>query len=695
MRALKIAGIAVGALVAAWAAAATYGIPVRGLIESRSSDALAKAGLRLAIGGDARFTVWPATGLTIEQMRLQDAGGADELLAVERVHAALSLGELFGGRVHIADLALTRPVLRTDAILGRAQREAESRERGIAKGGGPAFPVILPTESPIAIDAVSVEDGRIFIREGRESIEVPLDALRITSAPSASGGRSNLQLDARVGPTRVRLKARVDRLTQLADGQAIPLNIAIDTFTPRKMSALLTATVTKSGPLLKIENLDGAIDQGKVRGSISVSFAEAKPFIDAALDSERIDLTGLIDTVVDARNSVGMPGSRGGAAASRPPAPGPRGNAGPAGDGQVWSDAPLNLFGLRLVEASVNLSAREVLVDNVRIAPAVVEATLLRDVLSVKLDSSGLYGGQASGELTVDRTKDDPSLGLQLRFSGIDALPFLRDAIDFPYIAGRAHGAVGLTGAGRSPLQIVSSLNGRADMVFENGAVRGLNLPNMVRSLLDMILAGWQANSSEETRFRTFSASFTVEKGVARSTDVRFTGPFLVMTAAGAADLRTRTLDFRADPRLVASAGTPGEAPRGIGVPVVIQGPWSDPRIYADTPNILANPETALRALRDALGGGRSKGSQTDAPLGKLIEGLSKGLGKSDGETSRDGGGIAEDMLKALGGARGGETPQSERTAPDPDAARPSSKPPPEQDLERRAREFLQDLLGR
>jgi hypothetical protein len=78
------------------------------------------------------------------------------------------------------------------------------------------------------------------------------------------------------------------------------------------------------------------------------------------------------------------------------------------------------LFGLRLVEASVNLSAREVLVDNVRIAPTVVKATLLR--VSVKLDSSGLYGGQASGELTVDRTKDDPSLGLQLR---IDALPFL------------------------------------------------------------------------------------------------------------------------------------------------------------------------------------------------------------------------------------------------------------------------------
>ncbi len=692
MKALKIAVIAVGALVIAWAIAATYGIPVRGLIESYSRDALAKNDLRLAIGGGARFTIWPATGLTIEQVRLQDAGGADELVTIERVHADLSLSALLSGQVHIADLALTRPVVRTDAILGRGRRETERRERGIASGG-PAFPAPLPIDSAVRIDAVSVEYGRVIIREGRESVDLPVDALQVTSVPQA-GGRSNLRLDARVGPTRVRLTARVDRLTQFVDGQAIPVDIAIDSSAARKTSALLSATVIKSGPLLRIDNLNGAIDQGKLRGSVSVSLAEAKPFIDAALESDRIDLTGLIDAIVDARNSVRMTGPRGSAAVSRPPATDAPGNAGPAGDGQVWSDAPLNFFGLRLVEASVNLSAREVLVENIRIAPTVVEVTLLRDVLSVKLSSAGLYGGQASGELVVDRTQDDPSLALQLGFSEIDALPFLRDAVDFQYVAGRARGAVEVTGAGRSPLQIVSSLNGRADMLFENGAVRGLNLPNMVRSLLDMIIAGWQANASEETRFRTFSASFAIANGVARSTDVRFNGPFMVMTAAGAADLRTQTLDFRADPRLVASAGTPGAAPRGIGVPVVIQGRWSEPRIYADTPNMLASPESALRALRDALGGGRA-GSQTEAPLGKLIEGLSKGLGKPDGDPTRDGGAIAEETLKALGGSRGADAPQSEPSAPDSGAARSNSKPAPDRDLERRAREFMQDLLGR
>jgi AsmA protein len=217
----------------------------------------------------------------------------------------------------------------------------------------------------------------------------------------------------------------------------------------------------------------------------------------------------------------------------------------------------------------------------------------------------------------------------------------------------------------------------------------------MVRSVLDMILAGWQASESEETRFRTFGASFTVENGVARSNNVRFNGPFIVMTATGAADLRTQTLDFRAEPKLVASAGTAGATPRGIGVPVVIQGRWSDPRIYADTPNILANPDGALRALRDALGIGRGAGSQSDAPVGKLIEGLSKGLGKSDGDQTRDGGTIADEVLKALGGGRGSDQPQSEPATPDSGAGRSGSVPERDQDIGRRAREFLQDLLGR
>jgi AsmA protein len=506
----------------------------------------------------------------------------------------------------------------------------------------------------------------------------------------------------------VRLIAGIDNPAKLADGQAIPIDVTINAPTALRTPASLTAIVTKLGPLLKVDSLSGTIDQGRIRGSLSVSFAGAKPFVDATLESERIDLTSLVDTITNVGNAVRAPSAQAGATAPRTaPSAAPGAPAGTSASASVgWSDVPLNLFGLRLIEGNVNLSAREVLVQKMRIAPAALEATLLQDTLAVKLSPSGVYAGQATAELTVDRTRESPSLALRLAFSGIDALPFLRDAIDFQYVAGRARGAVNLKATGASPLRIVSSLNGRAELLFEDGAVRGLNMPNMMRSLLQMILAGWQANASEETRFSRFGATFVVDNGIARTTDVKFNGPFMLMTAAGSADLRAQTLDFRADPRLIASPEKPGAQtpPSGIGVPVVIQGPWSAPRIYADTPNILANPDGALRALRDALGGtgATTGGTPTEAPLGKFIEGLSKGFGQSTGDPARDGGTIAEELLKALGGTRGVATPQPETTAPrqgvtPPQTGAPRSPPAPapDRDLERGAREILRDLLGR
>jgi hypothetical protein len=57
-------------------------------------------------------------------------------------------------------------------------------------------------------------------------------------------------------------------------------------------------------------------------------------------------------------------------------------------------------------------------------------------------------------------------------------------------------------------------------------------------------------------------------------------------------------------------------------------------------------------------------------------------------------------MLKALSGAtRGVTAPQPETTAPraaaPPPQPRPAPPPAPDRDLERGAREFLRDLLGR
>lgn len=719
MKLIKIGAAVIGVLLVAGLVLAAYGLPVRGLIKTYSQDALAKNELELVIGGDAWFAIWPNAGVTIEQVRLRDPKGSDDLITVERVHAGLSLTDLLRGRIRIGEIALTRPTVQTEPMFGRAKRMSARR---VSSSPGATAPIVLPgAHSGVAIDAITATDGTVILRDGRETAEVRFDYVKFAAMPAVAG-RSSLHLDARFGDTKVRLVAGMKDPAQLAEGEPISVDATIDAPAALKSPASVTALVAKVGPVIKVEGLNGTIDQGRVRGSMSISFAGAKPFVDATLQSERIDLTNVIDAVTNAGRA--MRSDNGGAAA--PPDISDtnlqRGDtktrAAQTGAAHPWSDAPLNFFGLRLFDANINLSAREVVLEKTRVAPAALEATLLQNTLTLKLSPSGVYGGQAAGELTVDRSRDTPAFAMRMAFSGIDSLQALRDINGFDHVSGRARGALDLKSSGISPLRIVSNLDGRAEFLLEDGAVRGLNMPSMVRSLLDMVLSGWQANSSAQTRFNSFGGTFTIEKGIAQSTDIKFNGPVLTMTAAGSIDLRAQTLDFRADPRILSSRdpSTGRQTSSGIGVPVVIKGAWSEPRIYADTPNILSNTQGALQALRNALGGGSGgrtgdddRGSDTGgagapsgAVLNDFIEGLSKGFGQATGDPARDGGKIADELLKALGTSRSATVPQPETTAPrsgvtPPQAATPRSAPAPvpDRDLDRGAREILRDLLGR
>jgi AsmA protein len=709
MRLIKISAAVIGVLLVAAIAFAAYGVPVRGLVKTYGQDALAKEELELDIGGAAWFGIWPSPGVTIEQVRLRDPKGSDDLITVERVHAGLSVTDLLRGHIRIDKIALTRPIMRTEAMFERAKRMSAQR---VASSPGARAPIILPGAHPgVAIDAITATDGVVVLRDGRETAEVHFDTINLASMP-AEAGRSNLHLNARFGDTKVRLVAGMKEPAELAEGRPISIDMTIDAPAALQSPASVTAMVTKAGPVIKVEGLNGTIDQGRVRGSMSISLAGAKPFIDAKLQSERIDLTNVINAVTNARHAVRS--EKDGAIAasnSDDTRPGRGDTKAPARTAaHTWSDTPLNFFGLRLFEASISLSAREVVLEKTRIAPAALEATLLRGRLTLKLSPSGVYGGQATGELTVDRSQDMPAFAMRMAFTGIDSLQAFGDIAGFDHVSGRARGALDLKASGISPLRIVSNLDGRAEFLLQDGAVRGLNMPEMVRSLLDMILSGWQPKASEETRFSSFGGSFAIEKGIARSTDIAFNGPLLTMTAKGSIDLRAQTIDFLAFPRILSSrdpaTGRPTSS--GISIPVVIKGPWSEPRIYANTPNVLSDPAGALQALRDVLGVGRGgkKGddgnAQSGAALNDFIEGLSNGIGRATGDPAQDGGKIADELLKALGTSRGATVPPPETTAPrsgvtPPQTTTPRSAPAPAPDheLDRGAREILRDLLGR
>ena len=73
------------------------------------------------------------------------------------------------------------------------------------------------------------------------------------------------------------------------------------------------------------------------------------------------------------------------------------------------------------------------------------------------------------------------------------------------------------------------------------------------------------------------------------------------MTGAGTIDLAAKTVALRVEPKLVLTTEGQGRAvdPVGLGIPVVIDGPWAEPRIYPDMAGILDNPDAAYAKLKE------------------------------------------------------------------------------------------------
>lgn len=427
---------------------------------------------------------------------------------------------------------------------------------------------------------------------------------------------------------------------------------------------------------------------GEANGRIVLG---ARPQVTAQLALRELVLDPYLSEPGGAASTAGSPGSGqaasssgGGTAPQEPesqPTPG-------------WSAAPLDFSGLAAVDADLQITSQEIRWDDIKVGESTLSARIADGVLSAELDQLTLYGGSGQGAVRVDGAAAIPAIAARFALEGVDAYPLLRDTADFEWIEGTAGLNLDLTASGGSQQQLVESLTGSAGYTFTNGAIRGINIPQMVRGLSVETLLGWQANPAQKTDFSSLSASFNVANGVAVNEDLALIGPLVQMSGAGTTDMPAQRLSWRVEPRIVASLGgqsqaqtqLPGKPPvplrkgqggtlAGLGVPIVVEGPWSDPQIYPDIAGILENPEAAYQQL-EQLGGGllsilKGDGSGADG----LAETANQLLGEVTGSTRRidvqkviEGDVNDEDILKAveegfglpaglLGNVLGGRTP--------------------------------------
>lgn len=598
MRAVKFAGAAVAAVVIVIALLLVVGIPSGFLTSTIASRVESATGYRLSIGGTTRISLWPTLNVTLNDLTLADPKDRSGItrLTIDSVQADMSLSSVWSGRPKISELVVTHPVFYQPLL----------RER-LPNAGGTSKPAALDTDGA-AIDRIKVTDGEIAFARVRDRVESRISAIN-ADAIVGRDRKINITGTARVGehPTKFDIKATTP--APPADRPTIPVDFAIDMPDVLKSRLAGHAEMRLSGDVMMINGVSGTLGDGAFNGWASIDIA-SKPLVKVDLDFQQLAI---------------------------PLAKSPEGAS-----GQPWSDAPIDVSGLNYVDAQIRISAHEAVIGDARLAPLAVDAKLAGGVLKAGTANLGAYGGQVTGELILDATSGAPSFAMHSDLAGVRALPLLQGLAEFDRIDGKLQAKLALRSAGTSQRALMANMQGTAFVNFQDGAIRGINVAQMIRSLTSGTLSGWQANQDnsreQSTDLSQLSASFRIDKGQAVTTDLSLTGPLVRVTGAGTIALDTKMMGFRVEPKLVMTTEGQGRAaePVGFGIPVMIQGTWSQPRIYPDMAGMLDNPDAAYAKLREM---GKGLFGADGAGLGNILGSLGSNLGL--GGTTAPGGGNA------------------------------------------------------
>ncbi|MDJ0946745.1 MAG: AsmA family protein [Kiloniellales bacterium] len=661
-------------------------IPVetyRGQIETAAREATGRA---LKIEGDISLSLLPRLAVEAEDVSFENAPGAAEpqMASIEKLAVQLQILPLLSREVKLDRLVLVRPsiLLEVDAqgrpnwVFGTASAPAaaaesapstsEPAEAGAGDGGA--------TLANVALGEVRLEGGRLAYKDARSgaayevddvnmdvslaSLDSPLTAegglvwngktISLTLAadrPRAllENGTTSLSLKIESEPLQLGYDGSLDKgetlqmaaavdlevpsIRELAAWAGTPLKLDGDGLGPFSIKGKLSATPTRFAFTEAEIGLDGMAGQGALTADVS----GAKPDIRGELKLDVLDANKYLPPEAaqgEAATEGGDSGGDGGADSAEKSA------------SQEWSDAPIDLAGLQALNLAFDLSAQGIRIRKIEIGESALGVAIKDGLLTADLKQLKLYDGVGRAEVALDGRGATPSVRNNFTLTGVDAGRLLTDAADFDRLEGSGDIALAVTASGKSQKEMVQSLNGDGAIKFVDGAIRGINLAQMVRNVTT---AFTDTGEAQKTDFAELSGTFQITRGLLRNDDLLLLNPLLRVTGAGTADLPGRTVDYRVEPKVVGSLeGQGGDAlARGLAVPVIAEGPWHDityrPDLAAAVGEIAKDPKEALKDVKET---GKS---------------LLKGLTGGGGETPEAGGAQEEapnpaDALKKLFG---------------------------------------------
>ncbi len=621
-KAIKWIGIIGGALVIVLIAALLV-IPMFIDVQSYKPEIekqVTKAtGRPFTIGGDLRLSLFPWAGLAFSDLHLGNPPGYKEkdFLSIKSFDARVKLIPLLSRNIQIERFVIDTP----KAVLekskegrgnwegigkpaeGTGSKPSDEKARGQQRESHEAFPIkglkvgefAITNGLILYIDQASGtkrEISNVSLRLMELSLDQPI---RLTLSALMDG--KPLSLEGQVGPlgqdpgkgkipvdVSVKLFKILDMglkgsLTDLLASQQFDLTFAISPFSPQKLMAAAGQPfpVATADP----QALNRLALKGHVKGnpqSVSVSdgvleldeskmdfslkgkdFAKPDLFFDLKLDKINLD------------RYLPPPSKEKSVGESKKAEP------------KKTDYSPLRKL---VLDGTIQIGA--LTVKNAKMQDIKLKVAGKNGLFQLDPMTANLYQGNLSTKGSLDVSQEVPKTNVNLQLKGVQAGPLLKDLIQKDFIEGVAESNALIAMSGDEPDKIKRTLNGKGQLVFKDGAVKGIDMAGMVRNAKAAF--GLAASGEKpKTDFSELNAPYTIADGVVITNQTTLLSPVLRVLAAGKANLVDETLDFRVEPKFVGTLKGQGdkEERSGIMIPVLVGGTFSSPSFKPDMKAVL------------------------------------------------------------------------------------------------------------
>jgi AsmA protein len=322
MKALKIAGAAVAAVIVIVAVLLIVGIP-SGFLTSAIQDRVEReTGYRLTIAGSTKIGLWPSLNVTVNDVTLEAPKDRDasNRVTVGSVQADMTLKSVWSGHPQITELVITRPVLHHPLL--------RERERLPAPAAGPAASSDGTDANALAIGRVTIIDGTMVMFNLRDRVENRIEGI---NAEALIGDDRKIKVTGRARASEHPLKFAITATVPAPplQRQNIPVELTLDASGLLQAPLAAKAEVRLNGSIVMINGVTGTLGDGAFNGWASVDLS-SKPLVKLDLDFQRLEVATSKERATSA--SLGS---------------------------QPWSNASIDLTGLNYVDAQLRVSAAE------------------------------------------------------------------------------------------------------------------------------------------------------------------------------------------------------------------------------------------------------------------------------------------------------------------------------------------------